>query len=52
MGVMMFIGLRRGPQLFLGQIELIHTRGVYLLFGCFLIRDFGALAAKYFCRLT
>jgi putative tricarboxylic transport membrane protein len=52
MGVMMFMGLRPGPRLFLEQIELIHTLGVYLLFGCLLIGVFGALAAKYFCRLT
>jgi putative tricarboxylic transport membrane protein len=52
MGVMMFMGLRPGPRLFLEQLELIHTLGVYLLFGCFLIGIFGALAAKYFCRMT
>ena len=52
MGVMMYMGLRPGPRLFLEQLPLIHTLGVYLLFGCLLIGLCGAVAAKYFYRLT
>ena len=52
MGVMMFMGLRPGPRLFLEQLPLIHTLGMYLLFGCLLIGLCGAIAAKYFYRLT
>jgi putative tricarboxylic transport membrane protein len=52
LGVMMFMGLRPGPRLFFEQLTLIHTLGVYLLFGCLMIAVFGLLAAKYFYRLT
>jgi len=52
MGVMMFMGLRPGPQLFMEQIDLIRTLGVYLLFGCLMIGVCGAIAAKYFYRVT
>ncbi|MDP6883856.1 MAG: tripartite tricarboxylate transporter permease [Rhodospirillales bacterium] len=52
MGVMMFMGLRPGPRLFIEQLPLIQTIGVYLLFGCLLIGVFGALVATYFYRIT
>jgi putative tricarboxylic transport membrane protein len=52
MGVMMYMGLRPGPRLFLEQLPLIQTLGAYLLFGCLLIGVCGAVAAKYFYRLT
>ena len=48
MGVMMYMGLRPGPRLFIEQMPLIRTLGVYLSFGCVLIGVFGALAATYF----
>ena len=52
MGVMMYQGLRPGPRLFMEQIDLIQTLGVYLLFGCLMIGVCGAIAAKYFYRVT
>jgi putative tricarboxylic transport membrane protein len=52
MGVMMFMGLRPGPQLFMEQIDLIRTLAVNLLFGCLMIGVCGAVAAKYFYRIT
>jgi putative tricarboxylic transport membrane protein len=52
MGVMMYMGLRPGPRLFIEQLPLIRTLGVYLLFGCMLIGVFGALVATYFYRIT
>jgi putative tricarboxylic transport membrane protein len=52
MGVMMFMGLRPGPRLFLEQLPLIHTIGMYLLFGCLMIAIFGLFAAKYLYRVT
>lgn len=52
MAVMMFMGLRPGPRLFLEQLPLIHTIGMYLLFGCLLILICGAVAAKYLYRVT
>ena len=52
MGVMMYMGLRPGPRLFFEQLPLIRTLGVYLLFGCLLIGVCGAIAAKYFYRVT
>ncbi len=52
LGAMMCMGLRPGPRLFLEQLPLIHTLGAYLLFGCLLIGLCGALAARYFNRIT
>jgi putative tricarboxylic transport membrane protein len=52
MGVMMFMGLRPGPRLFLEQIDLINEIVVYLLFGCLMIGLLGALAARFFYRIT
>ena len=52
MGVMTYMGLRPGPRLFIEQLPLIHTLGIYLLFGCMLIGVFGAIVATYFYRLT
>jgi putative tricarboxylic transport membrane protein len=52
MGVMMFMGLRPGPTLFLEQLPLIQTICMYLLFGCCLILVCGAVAAKYLYRVT
>lgn len=52
MGVMMYMGLRPGPRLFLEQLPLIHTLGMYLLAGCLMIVICGAVAAKYFYRVT
>ncbi len=52
MGVMMFMGLRPGPRLFIEQLPLIQTIGVYLLFGCIMIGVFGAIVATYFYRVT
>ena len=52
LGVMMFMGLRPGPRLFLEQMPLIQTLVVFLLFGCLMIGLFGAFAAKYFYQLT
>jgi putative tricarboxylic transport membrane protein len=52
LGVMMLMGLRPGPRLFLEQMPLIQTIVFFLLFGCLLIGVFGALASKYFYQIT
>ncbi|WP_108662886.1 tripartite tricarboxylate transporter permease [Acuticoccus kandeliae] len=52
LGVMMYMGLRPGPRLFLEQMPLIQTLVIFLLFGCLMIGLFGAFAAKYFYQLT
>lgn len=52
MSVMMFQGLRPGPQLFIEQLPVIQELAIYLLFGCMLIGVCGAFAAKYFYRVT
>jgi putative tricarboxylic transport membrane protein len=52
MGVMMYMGLRPGPRLFIEQMPLLQTLGVYLLFGCLLIGVFGAFVGMYFYRFT
>lgn len=52
LGVMMFMGLRPGPRLFLEQMPLIQTVVFFLLVGCVFIGIFGAFAAKYFYQIT
>lgn len=52
MGVMMYMGLRPGPQLFVEQLPLIQTLVVYLLLGNVIMIAFGAVAAGTFYRIT
>ena len=52
MGVMMFLGLRPGPRLFVEQLPLIQTLALYLLLGNIVMIAFGALMAGTFYRLT
>jgi putative tricarboxylic transport membrane protein len=52
MSVMMYLGLRPGPQLFVEQWPLIQTLAFYLLFGCVLMILFGLFAVGFFFRLT
>lgn len=52
MSVMMYLGLRPGPQLFVEQWPLIQTLALYLLLGCGLMVLFGAFAVGFFFRLT
>ncbi len=52
MGVMMFLGLRPGPQLFAEQLPLIQTLCVYLLIGCVVMILLGFVAAGTCYRLT
>ncbi|MFN8719592.1 MAG: tripartite tricarboxylate transporter permease [Rhodospirillales bacterium] len=52
MGVMMFLGLRPGPQLFAEQLPLIQTLCVYLLIGCAVMIFLGFVAAGTCYRLT
>ncbi|WP_366658185.1 tripartite tricarboxylate transporter permease [Fodinicurvata sp. EGI_FJ10296] len=52
MGVMMYMGLRPGPRLFVEQFPLIQTLVVYLLLGCVLMIVIGAVAAGTFYKLT
>ncbi len=52
LGVMMFMGLRPGPRLFLEQLPLIQTLVFFLLIGCLFIGLFGGIAARYFYRIT
>jgi len=52
MGVMMFLGLRPGPRLFVEQLPLIQTLAAYLLIGNVVMILFGAIAAGTFYRLT
>ncbi len=52
LGVMMLMGLRPGPTLFVEQMPLIQTLVLFLLFGCALIAVIGAVAANFFHRIT
>lgn len=52
MGVMMYMGLRPGPQLFFEQFALIQLLCIYLLLGCFVMIVIGAVAASTFYRVT
>ncbi|ESR27386.1 tripartite tricarboxylate transporter permease [Lutibaculum baratangense] len=52
MGVMMYMGLRPGPRLFVEQLPLIQTLVTYLLLGNIVMIVFGAIAAGTFYRIT
>jgi len=52
MGVMMYMGLRPGPQLFVEQFPLIQLLCIYLLLGCFVMIAIGAVAAGTFYKVT
>jgi putative tricarboxylic transport membrane protein len=52
MSVMMYLGLRPGPQLFVEQWPLIQSLAFYLLLGCLMMVLFGVFAVGFFFRLT
>ena len=52
MGVMMYMGLRPGPQLFVEQLPLIQLLCIYLLIASVAMIAIGAVAAGAFCRVT
>ncbi|WP_071796186.1 tripartite tricarboxylate transporter permease [Natronohydrobacter thiooxidans] len=52
MGVMMYMGLRPGPQLFVEQLPLIQLLCLYLLIASVAMIAIGAVAAGAFCRVT
>jgi putative tricarboxylic transport membrane protein len=52
MGVMMYMGLRPGPQLFVEQLPLIQLLCLYLLIACVVMIGIGAIAAGTFYKIT
>lgn len=52
LSVMMYLGLRPGPRLFLEQWPLIKSLGITLLIGCICLSIFGVLMAKRMAIIT